>query len=127
MQRDRAFDHYQDDGAFYDRRANLWIEPKGDWGKGAVTLYAFPTASETVDNVAAFWVPATPATAGKTMQFDYRLTWSSRDPSVAQPAHAVENWRGSAGRPGPSQRRARGRSSSISSGRLSPVSTGRAA
>ncbi len=100
IQRDRAFDHYQDDGAFYDRRANLWIEPKGDWGKGAVTLYAFPTASETVDNIAAFWVPAVPATAGKTMQFDYRLTWSSRDPSVAQPAHAVENWRGSAGRPG---------------------------
>ena len=100
IQRDRAFDHYQDDGAFYDRRANLWIEPKGDWGKGAVTLYAFPTASETVDNVAAFWVPAAPATAGATMRFDYRLTWASRDPSVGPAAHAVENWRGAAGRPG---------------------------
>src|SRR5690606_1944661 len=34
LQRDRAFDHYQDDGAFYERRPHLWVEPKGDWGKG---------------------------------------------------------------------------------------------
>ena len=44
IQRDRDFDHYQDDGAFYDRRPNLWVEPQGAWGKGAVTLFAFPTA-----------------------------------------------------------------------------------
>lgn len=101
VQRDRDFDHYQDDGAFYDRRANLWIEPKGDWGKGAVTLYAFPTASETVDNVAAFWVPAAPAKAGQAMTFDYTLTWSSRDPSTGiAAARAVSCWRGTAGRPG---------------------------
>jgi len=100
IQRDRAFDHYQDDGAFYDRRPNLWVEPKGDWGKGAVTLYAFPTASETVDNVAAFWVPAAPAKAGQTLTFDYRLTWASRDASVATAAHVVDTWRGAAGRPG---------------------------
>lgn len=101
VQRDRDFDHYQDDGAFYDRRPNLWIEPQGDWGKGAVTLYAFPTASETVDNVAAFWVPAAPARRGQTLNFDYKLTWSSRDPAAdITVARAVACWRGTAGRPG---------------------------
>ncbi len=100
IQRDRAFDHYQDDGAFYDRRANLWVTPQGKWGKGAVTLFAFPTAAETVDNIVAFWVPAAPVRKGQRLQFDYALDWGSTDPTVATAAHAVETWRGTAGRPG---------------------------
>ncbi len=28
LQRDRDFDHYQDDGVFYERRPSLWVEPK---------------------------------------------------------------------------------------------------
>jgi periplasmic glucans biosynthesis protein len=100
LQRDRVFDHYQDDGAFYDRRPNLWVEPKGSWGKGAVTLFAFPTATETVDNVVAFWVPATPPRPGQSMQFDYRLTWTSTDPTLSSAAHVVDCWRGTAGPPG---------------------------
>ena len=35
MQRDRNYDHYLDN-VFYDRRPSVWIEPKGDWGKGAI-------------------------------------------------------------------------------------------
>src|SRR3546814_4377332 len=27
MQRDRHFDHYQDDAVFYEKRPNLWTEP----------------------------------------------------------------------------------------------------
>ena len=27
LQRDRNFDHYQDDGVWYDRRPSLWVEP----------------------------------------------------------------------------------------------------
>lgn len=100
IQRDRAFDHYQDDGAFYDRRPNLWVEPKGDWGAGRVMLYAFPTASETVDNIVSFWTPEAAPKAGQTMRYDYRLTWGSRDLSVAQAAHVVDSWTGAAGRPG---------------------------
>src|SRR5439155_27121248 len=42
LQRDRDFDHYQDDGAFYHLRPSAWIEPKPRdakaWGKGAVQL-----------------------------------------------------------------------------------------
>lgn len=100
IQRDRDFGHYQDDGAFYDRRPNLWIEPKGQWGRGAVTLFAFPTNRETVDNIVAFWVPAEPATAGKRLAFDYRLTWNSLDPLANANARAVACWTGTAGRPG---------------------------
>src|SRR3974390_962249 len=28
LQRDRNWDHYQDDGVYYDRRPSLWVEPK---------------------------------------------------------------------------------------------------
>lgn len=100
LQRDRNFDHYQDDGAFYDKRPNLWVEPRGDWGAGRVLLYAFPTDSETVDNVVAFWTPAAPTRAGQRLQFDYRLTWTSDDPSLDRAAHAADVWVGAAGRPG---------------------------
>src|SRR3546814_4146384 len=46
MQRDRNFDHYQDDGVFYDKRPSVWVEPKGSWGEGAVMLVEIPTADE---------------------------------------------------------------------------------
>ncbi len=100
LQRDRDFDHYQDDGAFYDRRPNLWVQPKGDWGAGRVMLYAFPTAGETTDNVVCFWTPAAPLAAGQRLAYDYRLTWGSQDPSLDRSAHVVATWTGSAGRPG---------------------------
>lgn len=100
MQRDRGFDHYQDDGAFYERRPHLWIEPKGQWGRGSVTLYEFPTRGETVDNIVAFWVPQAPAKRGSSFSFDYRLTWTSTDLSAGATARAVDCWTGTAGRPG---------------------------
>ena len=33
-QRERSFDEYLDDGVFYEKRATLWVEPRGDWGEG---------------------------------------------------------------------------------------------
>ena len=42
LQRDREFDHYQDDGTFYNKRPSLWVEPLGNWGKGLVQLVEFP-------------------------------------------------------------------------------------
>ena len=58
LQRDRNFDHYQDDGVFYDRRPSLWVEPSAGWGKGTVQLVELPTDDETFDNIVAFWNPA---------------------------------------------------------------------
>ncbi|MGH7872017.1 MAG: glucan biosynthesis protein, partial [Candidatus Binatia bacterium] len=61
LQRDRNFDHYQDDGVYYERRPSLWVEPKpisgGAWGRGSVQLVELPAADETYDNIVAFWNP----------------------------------------------------------------------
>lgn len=100
LQRDREFSHYQDDGAFYEKRPNLWIEPKGDWGAGAVMLYEIPTQREIEDNIVAFWTPAAPAKAGDRIAIDYRLTWSGADPAPAGQARVADCWTGVAGRPG---------------------------
>jgi glucans biosynthesis protein len=100
IQRDRNFEHYQDDGAFYDRRPNLWVEPVGKWGGGSVALYAFPTAGETTDNVVAFWVPAEPARAGARLAFDYKLSWTAGDPATDAPSRVVATRLGTGGRPG---------------------------
>ena len=35
----------------------LWVEPKGDWGAGAVQLVEIPTEDETHDNIVAYWRP----------------------------------------------------------------------
>jgi periplasmic glucans biosynthesis protein len=81
LQRDRNWDHYQDDGVYYDRRPSLWVEPKsGGWGKGAVQLFEIPTNDETSDNIVAFWNPAEKTKAGQELLFSYRLHWGTRMP-----------------------------------------------
>jgi glucans biosynthesis protein len=57
LQRDRDFASYQDLEARYQDRPSAWIEPVGDWGKGAVRLLEMSTELETDDNVAMLWVP----------------------------------------------------------------------
>ena len=91
LQRDRNFDHYQDDGAHYDCRPSLWVEPKTDvagaWGKGVVQLVELPAPDETFDNVVAFWNPAEKPRPGQELLFAYRLYWGTRmplTPSLAQ-------------------------------------------
>ncbi|HWX78935.1 MAG TPA: glucan biosynthesis protein D [Steroidobacteraceae bacterium] len=84
LQRDRNFDHYQDDGVYYDRRPSLWVEPKpgsgGGWGKGAVQLVEIPTPDETNDNIVAFWNPDEKPKAGQELLYSYRLYWGTRMP-----------------------------------------------
>jgi glucans biosynthesis protein len=100
LQRDRNFDHYQDDGVFYEKRPSLWVEPRGAWGAGAVTLFELPTRGETDDNIVAFWTPAAPAKAGNHYALDYTLRWVGDQPGPAAVARTVDCWRGVAGRPG---------------------------
>lgn len=100
LQRDRNFDHYQDDGVYYEKRPSLWVEPQGAWGPGAVTLFELPTRGETDDNIVAFWTPAAPARAGDHYALDYRLHWIGDEPVPAAVARTVNCWRGVAGRPG---------------------------
>jgi glucans biosynthesis protein len=93
LQRDRNFDHYQDDGVYYDRRPSLWVEPKlgpnGGWGKGAVQLVEIPTVDETFDNIVAFWNPAEKPKPGQEMLFSYRLYWGTRMPYASPLAQTL--------------------------------------
>jgi glucans biosynthesis protein len=100
MQRDRAFDDYQDDGAFYDRRPSAWVEPSGPWGKGAVQLVEIPTRSETEDNIVAFWTRARPVVAGEDIMVRYRLHWSDEEPIPPGVARVIATRSGPGGRPG---------------------------
>ncbi len=93
LQRDRNFDHYQDDGVYYDRRPSLWVEPKpgpnGGWGKGAVQLVEIPTADETFDNIVAFWNPDEKPKAGQELLYSYRLYWGTHMPFASPLAQTI--------------------------------------
>ncbi|MBS0418063.1 MAG: glucan biosynthesis protein D [Proteobacteria bacterium] len=83
MQRERHFEQYQDDGVFYEKRPDAWVEPKGNWGKGAVMLVEIPTEDETSDNVVAFWNPAEKPQRGQELLYGYRLCWCRENPFSA--------------------------------------------
>ena len=100
MQRDRNFDHYQDDGVFYERRPSLWASPRKPFGAGQVRLYEFPTTSEYVDNVCAYWTPATAVRAGGRITASYRLDWSSAGGPAKGTAMLSNVWTGQAGEAG---------------------------
>jgi glucans biosynthesis protein len=100
MQRDRTFEDYQDDGAFYDRRPSAWVEPVGAWGRGSVQLVELPTRSETEDNAVAFWTPARPVVRGEDIAVRYRLHWSDQEPIPPGVAQVIAMRTGAGGRPG---------------------------
>jgi periplasmic glucans biosynthesis protein len=74
VQRDRDFNHYQDNDARFERRPSLFVEPLGDWGKGGVELVEIPSDEEIHDNVVAYWVPDAPVQPQKPMTFTYLLS-----------------------------------------------------
>lgn len=95
MQRDRDFDHYLDMEARYERRPSLWVEPRGEWGKGAVQLLELPADDETEDNIAAYWVPDEPFRAGAEQRYAYELRtrWSDApDEKLARVRHTRIGW-----------------------------------
>lgn len=97
LQRDHDFDHYQDDGAWYDRRPGLWIEPVGEWGGGSVQLVELPTDDETNDNIVAYWNPDKTTAAGQEWLLTYRLFWGARPPRQSPLAHVVATRTGAGG------------------------------
>ena len=98
-QRDRVFDHYLD-GVYYDRRPTLWIEPKGNWGRGAVQLIEIPTDDEIMDNIVAAWVPEHQTAPGTALDLSYRLHWVADEPYAAPLARCVATRLGRGGQPG---------------------------
>jgi glucans biosynthesis protein len=80
LQRDRNFEHYQDDGVFYEKRPSLWVEPRLGFGAGSVQLVEIPTIDETFDNIVALWNPKTPPKPGEELLIGYRLHWGAEPP-----------------------------------------------
>lgn len=101
VQRDRNFDHYQDDSVFYNRRPSLWVEPKEDWGAGMVQLVELPTNDEIYDNIVAYWIPDAPAQKGRHWRINYRLHWVGKAPyPPSSVAYVVATRLGRPGFPG---------------------------
>lgn len=100
LQRDRQFDHYLDDGVFYDKRPSVWVEPAGEWGDGAVHLVEMPTGEESWDNVVAYWCPNSFRKAGESRSFRYKLTWCDELDFPESLARTIGTWTGIGGPPG---------------------------
>ncbi len=84
MQRARKLSDFADLEANYHRRPSLWVEPIGDWGKGAVTLVEIPADKEIYDNIVAYWRPREPYAAGSEITLSYRLNWGE-EPEMSLP------------------------------------------
>ena len=99
LQRERHFSAYEDDGAFYVKRPNVWVEPVGDWG-GAVQLVEIPTNDEIHDNVVAYWLPKEPFRAGTQREMRYKLHWRLDEPYPAPLSRVIATRLGQGGIPG---------------------------
>ncbi len=75
LQRDRDFASYDDLEANYHMRPSVWVEPVGQWGRGAVRLVELPTANEFLDNMVAFWTPEQLPAPGEAVELEYKLHW----------------------------------------------------
>jgi glucans biosynthesis protein len=91
MQRRRPPD--PDDPQAYQRRPNLWIEPRGSWGPGAIELVDITTTDANADNVTSFWRPKAPLKAGAPITIAYRLTWGQTDPHAPGAPRVVDSRR----------------------------------
>jgi glucans biosynthesis protein len=80
LQRERDLADFGDLDARFDLRPNLWVEPKGAWGKGSVRVIEIPTGDEVHDNIVAFWTPAEPVRAGSELRLAYSLVFSLDPP-----------------------------------------------
>jgi glucans biosynthesis protein len=89
LQRDRAFENYQDDVQHWEARPSLWIEPIGEWAAGGVQLVEIPSESEVNDNIIAFWKPHAPLAAKSETSLAYRQFWCWSPPERPDLAVAI--------------------------------------
>ncbi|WP_343035927.1 glucan biosynthesis protein [Hongsoonwoonella zoysiae] len=99
-QRDRAFENYQDDGVFYNRRPSVWIEPLRPFGRGMVQLVELPTDDEIYDNIVAYWSPQKMPEKGDALEFSYRMHWADDHPQAGAGSRVVATRIGQGGVPG---------------------------
>jgi glucans biosynthesis protein len=92
MQRDRAFEHYQDIDLSYELRPSYWVEPRGQWGEGSIELVEIPTSDETNDNIVAYWTPKVVPEPGQSPSWGYRITTTSDDYKLHPGGAAYNTW-----------------------------------
>lgn len=100
FQRDIDFKNYLDLEARYDLRPSVWVEPIGNWGRGAVQLVEIPTGDETNDNIVAYWVPEGTIEAGRSIDMAFKLHWCTTPPIRPDMAQVVASRTGAPGVPG---------------------------
>lgn len=100
VQRDQNFSEYEDLGARYDTRPSAWVVPRGRWGRGRVELVEIPAASETVDNVVAYWVPHQPVIPGREYRYDYRVLFGRANTAQPPGGYVIHTFVGAGRNPG---------------------------
>ncbi|MEJ2703959.1 MAG: glucan biosynthesis protein, partial [Sedimentisphaerales bacterium] len=83
MQRDRDPCDYNDSGALYQKRPNIWVEPLKPWQGRGVQLLELPSNWEGQDNIGVCWLPPEEALAAGSLALAYRLHFgeSAREPA----------------------------------------------
>jgi periplasmic glucans biosynthesis protein len=94
IQRQRAFQEFEDLEATYERRPSAWVQPVGPWGQGSVHLIEIPSEEEIHDNIVAYWRPAAPYAKGEPYGFSYRLLWPTDVPLTWPGARVVNTFSG---------------------------------
>ena len=79
LQRDRDFQHYQDNDLKYSLRPSAWVTPHGSWGKGSIVLAHRPSTDPNTDNIILFWHPNQTPKAGDKMDIDYTIDYYMND------------------------------------------------
>lgn len=94
MQRDRAFNSYEDTEARYEKRPSAWVTPLADFGPGRVELLQFATPDETHDNVAAYWVPEKMPAPGQPLELAYQIAWQGKHQQLPPNGWVTQSRRG---------------------------------
>jgi periplasmic glucans biosynthesis protein len=111
LQRDRDFSHYQDLDLAYETRPSYFVEPRENWGEGAVELVELPTERETSDNIVASYVPKASLEPQKPFNYAYRLLATLNPAELSPNGRTLNTYqtaaaaRGSAEPPIPGSRR----------------------
>jgi len=90
LQRDRDYQHYQDNAMLYNMRPSAWVTPRDGFEKGEVTLIERPSSDFNTDNVVMFWHPAEPIKAGTHKDFNYTIDFFTDNSSLPPLAYTRE-------------------------------------
>ncbi|MEP7061044.1 MAG: glucan biosynthesis protein G [Betaproteobacteria bacterium] len=94
MQRDRAFPHYEDLEAHYEKRPSVWVQPRSKFEAGRVEIVQLPTPDETNDNIVVYWVPDVQPAPLEPIDFEYRLSWQMENETRPPQSWVTQTRRG---------------------------------